>query len=280
MLRYLLTLSRPRFWLYTGGPVLVGVAYAAGSVSELVSPLAVALSAYFLLPANIYLYGVNDRFDRAIDAENPKKDADEGREARWRGEPAVTAVVAFSGLLGLALFTLTPAVAWPYIAGFLLLATGYSAPPLRFKARPFLDSLSNGLYLLPGAAAYAAIAGAHPPLPALVGGWLWTMGMHTYSAVPDIDPDRAAGVETTATRLGESRTYGYCLGCWSLAAVAFALLDPRLGALLAVYPVVLVATLAEDVDVDRAYWWFPVVNALVGMVLTVGGLLHMRGVLV
>jgi 4-hydroxybenzoate polyprenyltransferase len=278
MLRYLLTLSRPRFWLYTAGPVVVGVAYAAATVGDLFSPLAVALAAYFLVPANVYLYGVNDRFDRAIDTVNPKKDEQAGREARWRGDPAVTAVVALSGLAGLGLFALSPRVAWPYLAGFFLLATAYSAPPLRFKARPLLDSLSNGLYLLPGAAAYAALTGTHPPGFALVGGWLWTMGMHTYSAIPDIDPDREAGIETTATVLGERRTYGYCLACWTLAAVAFALLDPRLGALLGVYPVFLVATVAAGVEVDRAYWWFPVVNGLVGMCLTLGGLLRLRGV--
>ena len=276
MLRYLLTLSRPRFWLYTAGPVLVGVAYAAAEVGELFTPLTVGLFAYFLLPANVYLYGVNDRFDRDIDAENPKKD-ESGKEARWRGEPAVTAVVALSGLLGLALFPLVPQVAWPYLAGFLLLATGYSAPPLRFKARPLLDSLSNGLYMLPGAAAYAALSGAHPPAAALVGGWLWTMGMHTYSAIPDIAPDRAAGIETTATWLGERRTYAYCFACWTAAAVAFATLDPRLGGLLAVYPLFLGSTVGADVDVDRAYWWFPVVNGVVGMVMTLGGLWRFRG---
>jgi len=279
MLRYLLALSRPRFWLYTGGPALVAVAYAAESVDALLSPLSLLLFAYFLVPANVYLYGVNDRFDHEIDAENPKKDQEAGREARWQGDPAVTAVVAASGVAGLGLFALTPPVAWPYLAGFFLLATGYSAPPLRFKTRPLLDSVSNGLYLLPGAAAYAALAGAHPPALALVGGWLWTMGMHTYSAVPDIEPDRGAGIETTATLLGERRTYGYCLACWILAAGAFALLDPRLGALLGVYPVFLLGTVAAGVDVDRAYWWFPVVNGVVGMLLTLGGLLRLRGVL-
>ena len=278
MLRYLLTLSRPRFWLYTAGPVLVGVAYGAGTIGELLGIRPALLFAYFLLPANVYLYGINDRFDREIDAENPKKD-ESGKEARWRASPAVRAVVALSGLLGFVLFPLTPAVAWPYLAGFLVLATAYSAPPLRFKARPLVDSLSNGLYMLPGAAAYAALSGTHPPTAALVGGWLWTMGMHTYSAIPDIGPDRAAGIETTATWLGERRTYGYCLGCWTLAAVAFAALDPRLGALLSVYPLFIGATVAAEVPVERAYWWFPVVNGVVGMVLTMGGLWRFRGVL-
>ncbi|GAB7094026.1 prenyltransferase [Halolamina litorea] len=279
MLRYLLTLSRPRFWLYTAGPVLVGVAYAAGAVSDLLAPLPALLFVYFLLPANVYLYGINDRFDREIDAENPKKSGEGSPEARWRNSSMVTAVVAAAGLLGLVLFPLTPRVAWPYLAGFFALATAYSAPPLRFKARPLLDSLSNGLYMLPGAAAYAALAGTHPPAAALVGGWLWTMGMHTYSAVPDIEPDRAAGVDTTATALGEARTYLYCGACWALAAVAFGLLDVRLGALLGVYPVFLLGTVAAGVDVDRAYWWFPFVNGVVGMLMTFGGLLGLVGVL-
>jgi 4-hydroxybenzoate polyprenyltransferase len=277
MLGYLLRLSRPRFWFYTAGPVLVGVAYAAEGVTDLFSLTAVTLFVYFLLPANVYLYGVNDLFDREVDEANPKKDAETGREARWRDSPAVTAAVVGSGLLGLALFALTPQVAWPWLLGFFLLATEYSAPPLRFKTTPLMDSLSNGLYILPGAAAYAALAGQHPPTMAVVGGWLWTMGMHTYSAVPDIDPDRAAGIETTATWLGERRTYAYCAACWLLAALAFGLLDLRLGVLLSVYPLFLVGTVAAEVAVDRAYWWFPVVNGVVGMVLTLGGLLRFRG---
>lgn len=274
MLGYLLRLSRPRFWLYTAGPVLVGVAYAADAVGDLLSPVSIALFAYFLLPANVYLYGVNDLFDRDVDEANPKK---EDKEARWRDDSLVTAVVAASGLVGLALFALTPRVAWPWLAGFFVLATQYSAPPLRFKTTPLLDSLSNGLYLLPGAAAYAVLAGSHPPLLAVVGGWLWTMGMHTYSAIPDIDPDRAAGIQTTATWLGEEKTYAYCFACWALAAVAFAGVDPRLGGLLGVYPLFLTGTVASDVAVDRAYWWFPVVNGVVGMALTMGGLLRFRG---
>ena len=270
MLRYLLTLSRPRFWLYTAGPVLVGVAYAAESVGELFAPVAVALFAYFLLPANVYLYGVNDRFDREIDAENPKKAAEGSPEARWRDSPAVTAVVAASGLLGLALFPLTPRVAWPYLAGFFALATAYSAPPLRFKARPLFDSLSNGLYLLPGAAAYAALAGGHPPVPALVGGWLWTMAMHTFSAIPDIEPDRRADIRTTATVLGQRRTYAYCGTVWALSAGAFTLVHPLLGIALAVYPLLQAGIAVSGVDVERAYWWFPAINTVVGMVLTMG----------
>ena len=284
MLRYLLALSRPRFWLYLAGPVLVGVAYGASSVGDLLSPTALALFAYFLVPANVYLYGVNDAFDVDADAENPKKTGEDAREARYRGDRAVTAVVALCGLAGLALagllasgaLAVAPAGARPaagaWILAFLALGYAYSGPPFRLKTTPPLDSVSNGLYVLPGAAAYVALAGRQPPALALAGGWLWTMAMHTFSAVPDIDPDRRAGLRTTATALGERATLAYCAACWLLAAVLFGLLDPRAGVLLSLYPVLAVAVAETDVDVARAYWWYPAVNAVVGAVLTVGGL--------
>ncbi|WP_144922880.1 prenyltransferase [Halorubrum salsamenti] len=269
LLRYLLVLSRPRFWLYLAGPVAVGVTYGIADVDGLFTPVTVGLAAYFLVPANVFLYGVNDAFDADVDELNPKK---EGREARWRGDRLVALGVIASGALGLAAFAITPRVAWPYLAGFLTLGAGYSAPPVRFKTTPLLDSVSNGLYVLPGAAAYAAVAGTHPPAAALAGAWLWAMGMHTFSAIPDIEPDRAAGIRTTATLLGERRTYAYCLACWVAAAVAFAAVDLRLGALLGVYPVFVAWVARSPIAVDRAYWWFPALNTAVGTLLAMGGL--------
>jgi len=266
-LRYLLILSRPRFWFYLAGPVVVGVAAAAETVPDLFLPVGFALFGYFLLPANVLLYGVNDIFDAEIDTENPKKTE---REARWQGGPTVVASVVASGLLAVPLFAIASAAAWPWLGGFLLLAVEYSAPPARFKTTPLLDSLSNGLYILPGIAAYAAVAGTQPPALAVVGAWLWTMGMHTFSAIPDIDPDRRAGIRTTATWLGKRRTYGYVAACWLAAAVAFAVVDPRLGALMAVYPVFVAWVATSSVAVDRAYWWFPALNTAVGTLFTLG----------
>jgi len=266
-LRYLLVLSRPRFWLYLAGPVVVGVAAAAETVPDLFLPVGFALFGYFLLPANVLLYGVNDIFDAEIDTENPKKTE---REARWQGGPAVIGSVVASGLLAVPLFAITATAAWPWLAGFLVLAVQYSAPPARFKTTPLLDSLSNGLYILPGIAAYAAIAGMQPPAMAVVGAWLWTMGMHTFSAIPDIDPDRRAGIRTTATWLGKRRTYGYVAACWLAAAGAFAVVNIRLGALMAVYPIFVAWVATSSVAVDRAYWWFPALNTAVGTLFTLG----------
>jgi 4-hydroxybenzoate polyprenyltransferase len=271
-LRYLATLSRPRFWFYLGGPVVVGVAFAAESVAELFAPAAFVLFAYFLLPGNVLLYGINDVFDADVDAENPKKDDAAGREARFSGERWVVAVVVACGLAGLALFALVPRAAWPWLALFFGLAVEYSAPPFRFKTTPFLDSLSNGLYVLPGVIAYVTLAGRQPPLAAVAAGWLWAMGMHTFSAIPDIEPDRAAGIRTTATFLGEERTYAYCAGAWIAAAATWATVDPRIATVMLAYPIVVFTIYWSDVDVTEAYWWYPAINTFVGMLLTMGAL--------
>ena len=231
MLRFLLAASRPRFWLYLAGPVLVGVAFGAPSVRAVYSLEAVVLFVYFLLPANSYLYGINDVFDAEIDRRNPKK-AD--REVRFTGEWALPVSVVVSGLLLIPVAVVLPPIAWGWLMGWLVLATAYSAPPVRFKTTPFLDSLSNGLYILPGAAAFAALSGSNPPLLAVAGGWLWSMAMHTFSAIPDIDPDQEAGIRTTATVLGRPWTEVYCGVLWLAAAASFWLLDWRLGVALAV----------------------------------------------
>ncbi|PSP84126.1 lycopene elongase [Halobacteriales archaeon QS_6_64_34] len=267
---YLFWLSRPRFWLYQGGPVVVAVTYAADSPGELFSPLAVALFLYFTIPANVFLYGVNDIFDRDIDEHNPKKD--EGREVSYRGDSVVVAVIVASGLLAAGLLPWLPALGSLALVSWAALSVEYSAPPLRFKTTPFLDSLSNGLYILPGVVAYAAIEGVTPPASAVAGAWLWTMGMHTFSAIPDIEPDREAGIETTATFLGESNTYYYCVMCWLTAAFVFTYTHWVFGALLLVYPGLVFGILAVGVDIDEAYWWYPTINTLVGMVFTLVGL--------
>jgi 4-hydroxybenzoate polyprenyltransferase len=267
-LRRLLKRSRPRFWLYLAGPVIVGVAYGAPDVPDLFSAPALVLFAYFVLPANVFLYGINDVFDADIDTENPKK---EDREVRYTGDRFVVSLVITSALAGLALAAWLPAAA-PWIIGFLFLGAAYSAPPLRLKTTPPLDSVSNGLYVLPGVAAYAALAGSNPPLEAIVGGWLWTMAMHTFSAIPDIGPDRRAGIETLATVLGRRGTLAYCGAVWLFAAGAFALLDLRGGVLLLLYPALVAFWEAGGVEIDRAYWYYPAINTLVGMVLTLGGL--------
>jgi 4-hydroxybenzoate polyprenyltransferase len=227
------------------------------------------LLAYFTVPANVFLYGVNDAFDADIDEANPKKDE---QEVRYRDDIWVVIAVAMSGALGGMFIFLLPSAGTQALALWFLLAIEYSAPPLRFKTMPLLDSISNGLYILPGVIAFTAVAGELPPILAIVAGWLWTMGMHTFSAIPDIEPDREAGIRTTATVLGKRRTYYYCAACWLAAAAAFSQVHVLFGALLLLYPVLVFGIAFSGIDVDDAYWWYPAINTLIGMTMTMGGL--------
>jgi 4-hydroxybenzoate polyprenyltransferase len=267
---YLFRLSRPRFWFYLAGPVLVGLVYAAASPEGLLSPLSYALFLYFLLPANLFLYGVNDYFDSGIDVENPKK---KEQEVRYTGDVVVAAAVVTSGLLGVAFVPFLSFDALVWLGVFYALAVGYSAPPTRFKTVPFADSISNGLYIVPGVVAYLSLGSPGTlPATAVAGAWLWSMGMHTFSAVPDIEPDREGGVETTATYLGERATLGYCAVVWAASAAVFAPVSPAFAALLLVYPALVGVVVYTDISVGRAYWYFPLVNTAVGGVITFVGL--------
>ena len=267
---YLFRLSRPRFWFYLAGPVLVGLVYAAPSPNALVSPLSFALFLYFLVPANLFLYGVNDYFDADIDEENPKK---EDKEVRYTADRVVAAAVVVSGALGFVFVTFLSFAAIVWLGVFYALAVGYSAPPTRFKKVPFADSISNGLYIVPGVIAYLSFgsAGTVPAFTA-AGAWLWAMGMHTFSAIPDIEPDREGGVETTATFLGERATLGYCAVVWTASAVVFAPVSLPFAALLLVYPALALGVAYTDTDVSRAYWYFPLLNTGVGAIVTFVGL--------
>lgn len=259
--------SRPKFWLYTAGPFLLGMAAGMPPPRNLASLGFWLPFLYFLIPANIYLYGINDVFDRETDQLNMRPDELKGTAvlsgALLRTEQfAVAAVLALDGLI----FALLPD--WPLRLGFALfvaLCTAYSAPPIRFKARPFLDSYSNVLYVLPGFLGYYAASGQWPPLPMIIACALWAAGMHAYSALPDIEPDSRAGIATVATVLGEQRGLLFVAANWLIfALLVVATLGPWSVPVL-IYPLMPVALyLNRRWSVRRAYRWFPIVNGLFG----------------
>lgn len=268
-LEYLLKLSRPRFWLYLGGPALLGLISGSNSPEQLTSFENLLVFLYFFFPANIMLYGINDFFDRDIDEENPKKD---GKEASYTSHSFTDLSIVASTIMILPLtYFLGPVSYLPTVA-FLFLSVFYSAPPFRFKTKPFLDSLSNGLYLMPFVIVYTGITNSYPPFLTVIGGWLWTMAMHTFSAIPDINPDRKAGIRTTATFLGRKKTYIYCGLVWTLSAVIMGLWNWRVSLVFSIYPILLAAFYFSDLSDSEAYWYYPWINAILGMILTVSAL--------
>jgi lycopene elongase/hydratase (dihydrobisanhydrobacterioruberin-forming) len=262
-----LTLSRPRFWLYLGGTYLIGFAAGASRREDFLSPEFWAFLLYFLLPANLLLYGINDLCDRDTDARNPKKGAQEHLLSAEEDGTARTGVI-LALLAGLALMAILHSGTQRVLfAAFLVLAFAYSAPPLRLKARPFLDSLSNMLYALPAFLAYHQAAGRLPSVSVMLAGMLWTAAMHLFSAVPDSRSDREAGLSTTATVLGQRGALFLCLTLWAscLAILALNRVLWPWSILASVYVVIPAYVIFRPTALKRAYWLFPVVNGLGGM---------------
>jgi 4-hydroxybenzoate polyprenyltransferase len=104
-------------------------------------------------------------------------------------------------------------------SAFLFFSIFYSAPPIRAKTKPFLDSAFNILYVMPGLFAYSLVSGEFPPLKLVIAAGCWTAAMHAYSAIPDIDADRKAGLRTIATVCGPYVTLAICAGLYAASAV-------------------------------------------------------------
>lgn len=210
--------SRPRFWFYVFGPYIVGLIAGIKTSNELATISYLLFGLYFLLPANLLVYGINDIFDYETDVINAKKTGYEllvPPESRFR--LLIFIAVTNSPFLIAILFFNLPAM----VAGlaFLFLSLFYSAPPIRAKTKPFLDSAFNILYVMPGLFAYSLVTSELAPIKLMLAGACWTAAMHAYSAIPDIDADREAGFNTIATVCGPYVTLAICSILYSAAAV-------------------------------------------------------------
>ncbi|MEO6334880.1 MAG: prenyltransferase [Pyrinomonadaceae bacterium] len=260
-------ISRPRFWLYLFGTYLVGLAAGATSTSDLYRLDSILFGLYFLFPANLLVYGVNDIFDFETDLLNPKKTGYEVlvRPEMYRSLWTWIAVLNIPFII--AAIVMAPRTLLSLVP-FLFLAVFYSALPIRAKEVPVVDSLFNILYVFPAAFGYQMLSGDFPPLGALIGAGAWTAAMHAYSAIPDIASDRAAGIETVATLLGRGWTHGFCIACFTVATfIGIAYGSPA--ALLGLIYVGLMrfSDASSDAGIVRIYKVFPFLNALTGFVL-------------
>ncbi len=265
-------LSRPRFWIYVFGPYIVGLLAGARRLADLQSPTVLLFGLYFLFPANILIYGVNDIFDYETDKDNAKKTEYETlvmpheRAALWW-------VIALMNAPFLLLLSQVNRAARFTMLVFWFFSACYSAPPIRAKARPILDSAFNVLYILPGVFAFY-VAGGAALSPGLVGAaWCWAMAMHAYSAVPDISADRSNRLSTVATLLGLRGTLWFCAALYAASALlSFRTLGWLSLGLGGVYLALTGRSLhaggdAGEAGVLRIYKVFPLANTLCGAAL-------------
>ncbi|MGI8746967.1 MAG: UbiA family prenyltransferase, partial [Deinococcus sp.] len=212
----LLLISRPALWINTVGVLVSGLWLSGVLVTP--NPGFWALLLYLTLPYNLLIYGLNDLSDSAEDALSARKGSWQGArlaptEAGSLKRSLLALNLPFLPLL--AWLLPPPAFALVLLAG--LLFAGYSLPPLRFKALPLLDGLSNVAYALP-LALPALLLGHSPPWLALLALCAYSLGKHSFDAVQDIEADRAAGLRTSATVLGPRGTAAYALACFALGA--------------------------------------------------------------
>lgn len=268
----LLRISRPRFWLYELGTYVLGGVAAGVAIPH---PHTIALfwvfTAYFLFPANLLIYGVNDVYDYETDRNNPKKQGYEGLlEPQWHPY-VLRRIVLWNAPWLLALPWLSmPAVV--SLVMFALCATFYSAPPIRAKARPILDSLlSAGHYVATGVFGYLLVSGTSvPDWTVVIAAMAWCVAMHAYSAVPDIQSDQEAGLSTIATLFGPRGTHLLCALLYTLAALltwhAMGWVAAAGGA---AYVLLMLISYGQDErSLMRLYQQFPLLNAVVGATIT------------
>ncbi|WP_254654430.1 UbiA family prenyltransferase [Clavibacter tessellarius] len=240
--RRLVLISRPVLWINTIGSGLVAV-WLTGALFDL---RALPLILWLTLPFNLLIYGVNDVYDQDTDATNPRKGSLEGARIRPSEVRLIAGGVAVLNIPFLVYFLL---VLPPLANAAILLYAGvfvfYSAPPLRFKARPFLDSLSNAAYALPLVIVPAAL-GVAPVWPAALGLMAWSVAKHAFDAVQDIVEDRDAGITTTAVRLGPRGTALWSGAWWIASTALFAVVSVPVAALDLLIAGILVVSLLRD----------------------------------
>ncbi len=266
MLKVLFKISRPRFWLYLAGPFLIG-AVATKTFLIFKDPWFYILFLYFLIFANIYLYGINDLFDNDTDKYNLKKENKESRLDNLNSRKTVLYYILFFLLVSSVILLLLPNIkSQVFLIIFLFLATFYSAPPLRFKKRAIIDSLSNILYIIPALVSFNLIVNIAVDWLIIISAWLWAAAMHLFSAIPDIEPDRKAGLKTTAIVFGKKNSLLICFFLWLLFSLIIILkgeLMP-LSFLFFIYPLIPLYLIIKKIPAEKFYWYFPYVTGILG----------------
>lgn len=278
-LNTILSISRPRFWVYEFGTFTFGAIATFTPLRELLSFPALFFGLYFLIPANILIYGINDIYDYETDKLNPKKvEYEELLEPKDQKKVWLWIIVTNLPFVIGALWLPTPALISFF--AFVFFASFYSAKPIRAKAIPFLDSLfSASHYIATGVFAYYLLGGAQFPTTGVIAGVLWAIAMHAYSAVPDIQADNDANLPTIATTLGAKTTIILCLIFYGISAY---LGFTKLGIGVAVYGLVYITLMILSFkkvgpggsNIFGLYKLFPYINLVAGAVMTISLLLN------
>jgi 4-hydroxybenzoate polyprenyltransferase len=195
LIKSLFWVSRPISWVNTAYPFLAAYLISGGRQPV----IAVLGTLFFLIPYNLMMYGVNDVFDYESDIRNPR-----------------IANLPFLMYLG----TLGTASARIWLSYLVFMVIAYSAPYLRFKERPVLDSFTSATHFASPMVYGFLLTGWHASfIPATIAFFAWGMASHAFGAVQDILPDREGSIASIATILGARATILFVSGLYLLAGV-------------------------------------------------------------
>jgi len=218
-LRMLLLSSRPLSWVNTAYPFAAAYLLTAREIDM----AWVVGTLYFLVPYNLAMYGINDVFDYESDLRNPRKGGVEGAVLdRTMHAVTLRAAIGTNVPFLAALVLLGSPLSWLVLAVNIFAVVAYSAPGLRFKERPFVDSATSSTHFVSPAVYGLVLAQAQftPALWALLGAFfLWGVASHAFGAVQDVVADRAGGIGSVATVIGAKATVRFAIAAYLLAGV-------------------------------------------------------------
>lgn len=159
-------------------------------------------------PLGLLLYGWNDWADYETDQLNPRKGnwlfGAKLSQRQLSRLPWILAWVQIPFWISFTLLIGPKFLLW--IAAALGVNACYNLPIFNFKGRPLLDSLSQSGYLLVFVLASWLNHVPQLPWPVFLFGLLFAMHSHLLGEIVDIEPDRAAGRQTTAVTIGAANT--------------------------------------------------------------------------
>lgn len=246
MIRELFWSSRPLSWVNTAFPFGAAYLLTAGSID-----LTFALGTlFFLVPYNLAMYGINDVFDYESDLRNPRKGGVEGAVLdRQMHRPTIIASIVTTVPFVIYLLLVGSPASWLVLAVSLFAVVAYSAAGLRFKERPFLDSVTSSTHFVSPAVYALVLAGATftPQLLALLAAFfLWGMASHAFGAVQDVAADREGGIASIATVIGARATVRLSVALYLAAGALLLFTD---------WPGPLAAVLALPYTISCARFW-------------------------
>ncbi|MEN9730934.1 MAG: hypothetical protein RL488_244 [Actinomycetota bacterium] len=273
-IKKLFWVSRPISWINTAFPFAAGY-YLATKQIDLTLILG---TLFFLIPYNLLMYGINDVFDYESDLRNPRKGGIEGAVSEKRWHPLILWASTLSCLPFLVyLVVVGNGLANFFLALFVFTVVAYSAKGLRFKEKPFLDSLTSASHFV-GPLIYALAltkTSLVDNIIVIAAFTLWGMASHAFGAVQDVIADREGGIASIATAIGARTTTRLAFSAYALAGVLVLFLQfpGNLAVLAAVPYLVIVGPFWNITDetcekANRGWRHFITLNYIAGFVVT------------